>query len=294
MYASVIVGVDGKEGGRDAAALAGVLAAPDAFVSLVHVSTTVPIANHSYNPDLELADERSLRLLLDRELDLCGGDARLERVPALSVAEGLEDIAQRTGADLIIVGASRRHGFARLIRGDDVRSLMHQTPCAVAVAPSGYCEDLTLPARIGVAFDGSPESEVALAHAGLLAARRRSLLTVRHVVEPHHYASGWGLAPVLVDDADSELAAARTRLATAGGVEVEHVYAPVPEALLEFADEVDLLVCGSRRNGAIKRLAQGSTSEYLARHVDVPLLIAPPVDSRTLARWCALGPAALV
>lgn len=293
MYANVVVGVDGKDGGRDASALVSILAAPDAFVSLVHVTTTIPIANRASNLDLDFADERSLRLLLGRELDLCGGDARLERVPAPSVSEGLDDVALRSGADLIVVGACRRRRIARLFAGDDVRSLIHHTPCAVAVAPAGYAEDLTLPVRIGVAFDGSPESEVALAHAGMIAAQRRSLLTARHAVEPRHHAPAWGMTPVLVDDQDSELSAARDRLPGVDGIEVEHVYGPVCEALVEFAGEVNLLVCGSRRNRSVKRLAQGSTSEYLVRHVDTPLLIAPPFDTPCVERWQARQAAAV-
>lgn len=294
MYGNVVVGVDGKAGGGDAAALAAVLAPAKAFISLVHVTTTVPIANHSPDRDLDFADQRSLRLMLDVELALCGGDARLERVPALSVADGLDEVAQRSRADLIIVGASRRHRLGRLIGGDDVRSLVHRTRCAVAVAPPGYADDLRPPARIGVAFDGSPESEVALAHACLLAAERRSVLSVRHAVEPRHHAPGWGLAPVAYEGLESELAAARERMPSVAGVEVEHVYGPVCEALVTFADEVDLLVCGSRRCGSIRRIAQGSTSEYLARHVETPLLIAPPLDGRAVDRWRGGAAAAVV
>jgi nucleotide-binding universal stress UspA family protein len=285
MYANVVVGVDGREGGRDAAALAGLLADPGAFQSLAHVTTTIPLANQSAQHDLELADEASLRLLLGQELDLCGGEAEVTRVRASSAGAGLEDVAHRSGADLIVVGASRRHGIARLIAGNDVTSLMHQTPCAVAVAPVGFAEDLRLLARVGVSYDGSPQSEVALAHGALVAATRRSLLTVRHIVEPHFYAPGWGVTPVPVDDPEIELAVARSRLQRSDGIEVEHVYGPALERLLEFAGEVDLLVCGSRRQGSVKRLAVGSTSEYLARHVRTPLLIAPPADEAALRRF---------
>jgi nucleotide-binding universal stress UspA family protein len=281
MYANVIVGIDGREGGRDAAALAAMLAASEAVVSLVHVTTSTPIANRATVRDLEFADEESLPLVLDQELELCGGDAQLTRVPATSVGAGLEDVARRGGADLIIVGASR------LFVGDDVAAVLHHAPCAVAIAPAGYAESLRVPARIGVAYDGSPESEVALAHAGLLAGERRSLLTVQHAVEPHCYTPGWGIAPVPVDDPASELAVARERMPDAGGIEVQHVYGMPHDLLVALSEQVDLLVCGSRRQGAVKRLALGSTSEYLARHVATPLLIPPPVDTDTVARWQA-------
>jgi nucleotide-binding universal stress UspA family protein len=294
MYANVIVGVDGREGGRDAAALTAMLAASDASVSLVHAATAPPIANRATVGDLEFAGEESMPFGLDQERELCGGDAQLTRVPAPSVGAGLQEIAQRRGADLIIVGASRRHGIARLFNGDDVAGVMHRTPCAVAVAPVGYAEHLRVPARIGVAFDGSPESSVALAHAGLLAAERRSVLIVQHAVEPRFYASGWGMTGVAVDDPASEIAAARERQPEADGIEIQHVYGTPHEQLVALSEQVDLLVCGSRRQGAVKRLAIGSTSEYLARHVATPLLIVPPVDSAALARWRARRSAAPV
>jgi nucleotide-binding universal stress UspA family protein len=52
-----------------------------------------------------------------------------------------------------------------------------------------------------------------------------------------------------------------------------------------LADEVDLLVCGSRRNGPVGRLMLGSASDHLVRHVDVPLIVTAPVDSAAVARW---------
>ena len=55
--------------------------------------------------------------LLEREVELCGGQARICRVTADSVGAGLEQAAADTGSDLIVVGASSRHGIARLWLG---------------------------------------------------------------------------------------------------------------------------------------------------------------------------------
>jgi len=283
MYANVIVGVDGKPGGRDASALASMLAAAGAFVSLVYVSTTGPDAG----VEAEFADEDVLASALAEELDLCGGDAQLERVPALSVAAGLEQVAEHRNADLIIVGATHRHGLSRLLSPDHVTSVIHHTPCGVAVAPAGLAQNPRVLARIGVAYDGSPESEVALAYAGLLAAQRHSDLILRHVVEPHYYPSGWGMVAVPVDDATIELQAARERLGNPDGLQLEHVCGTARDVLLDFSRSVDLLVCGSRRNGAMRRIAVGSTSEHLARHIKIPLLIAPAIDSFAVEQWRA-------
>lgn len=67
MYTSVIVGVDGEQGGRDAAALAATLAPPGALLSLVYVSTT-PNAEL----DDDFTDEDALAAVLHEELKLCG------------------------------------------------------------------------------------------------------------------------------------------------------------------------------------------------------------------------------
>jgi nucleotide-binding universal stress UspA family protein len=279
MYSNVIIAVDGREGGRDAAALARVLTARECSLALVYASTS--------GADPTLDDEPchsgALAELLTDEPDLCGGTPEIKRVTALSIGAGLEQVAARRGAQLIIVGASRRHAINRLFSRDGVSSVMHHTPCAVAVAPAGFAENPRVLSRIGVAYDGSAESEVALAHAGLLAADHRSLLLARHVVEPRVHAGAWGTVPPV--DADAELAAARLQLGPLDAVELEHVYGPVRELLLEFSREVDLLVCGSRHNGRMRRIAVGSTSDYLARHERTPLLIAPSRDAPSVQRW---------
>jgi nucleotide-binding universal stress UspA family protein len=59
--------------------------------------------------------------------------------------------------------------------------------------------------------------------------------------------------------------------------------------LVALSREVDLLVCGSRRHGPLRRLVLGSTSDYLAHHVDVPLIITAPADASAIERWRELG-----
>jgi hypothetical protein len=57
------------------------------------------------------------------------------------------------------------------------------------------------------------------------------------------------------------------------------------DQLVSSADELDVLVCGSRRNGPVRRLMLGSASDHLVRHVNVPLIVTAPVDSAAVARW---------
>lgn len=283
MYANVIVGIDGGPGGAQAAALGAVLAAADARITLVYVS--VPFMHRESGFGLDDGDDGALSKLLERELALYGGRAAARRVKAGSVAEGLDRIAADEASDLIVVGASARHGLSRLLSGDDVESVVHRAPCAVAVAPAVYSGDRNGLARIGVAYDGSPASAVALAHAGLLAASRNAELVVRHIVEPHYYPIGLPMLAPPEGIADTALAAAREELGSPDGLELEHVYGALGEELVKFSASVALLFCGSRHGGLIRRVAAGSSSNYLARHSAAPLIVAPSADPETVERW---------
>ena len=247
MYRNLIVGVDGRPGGRDAAALAAILAAPGAHRHLVFVADAPPHngAGSKMDLHLELVNPDILSQLMGTERRLAGGDAPTLRLSADNVADGLRAAAIQCAADLVVLGASRLQGIPGLTRPDDVAALLHRTTVTVAVAPTGYSDQPRELRRIGVAYDGSPESKVAVAHAELLAREHRceSVTRSRH------------------------------------------------RGLVALSREVDLLVCGSRRNGPLRRLVRGSTSDYLAHHVDVPLIITAAVDTSAVERWPELGQA---
>ena len=284
MYDNVVIGTNGQSGGHDAARLARSLAPNAANFTLAYVGMITPVA-HATNLELELADHDDLPRILDAERQICGENTAITRIYAGSVGAGLEDVAAQVNADLIVVGASQRHGIARLLSGDDVKSVLHQTQRAVAVAPSGHDSHPRGITHIGVAVDDAPASEVALAHADLLAAQLHAQLIPLGVVEPHPYAVGWGSVAVPVEDPASALTVARERLGEVNGHPVEVVYGSVGDELEHFSERVDLLVCGSRRNGAALRLLLGSTSDHLARHTRTPLVITPPRDDAAVARW---------
>jgi nucleotide-binding universal stress UspA family protein len=250
MYTNVIIGIDGRQGGQDAAALAAILSGPGARHHLVFVAGCPPPRTRGAQADLhlELVDPDCLSERMSTERRRVGGDAPTVRVIADSAAAGLQEAAAERDADLIVVCASRRDGLQRLEGHDDVAALLHDTFETIAVAPSGYSREPGGLERIGVAFDRSPESVVALAHGGLLADERGCQLVVRNVTGSPH------------------------------------------EGLVALSSEVDVLVCGSRRQGPLRRLALGSTSQYLARHVGVPLIITPPVDTPATSRWKARHP----
>ncbi len=294
MYVNVVVGIDGLAGGRDAAALAKHLAPRLTRLTLVHVRLRDAVPSRGSSGPYDLAEhERSIELL-QREHSSCAPDSEMISVAATSVGTGLHDVAEDRGADLVVVGGCHRSAVGRAVMGDDTRSVLHRAPCTVAVAPAGYADGSRRIETIAVAYDGSDPSEVALAHSALLAADLDAKLVARNVVPPHVYGGGaWTAAAMFVADPEAEIAAARKRLGLINGADVDVAVGLVREELAALSEDVDVLVCGSRHEGTVKRVLLGSTSEYLARHSACPLLVTPATDDKQLAAWRELRDAAV-
>ncbi len=96
---------------------------------------------------------------------------------------GLKDLAAREGAELIVIGSTHRGQLGRVFPGSVGERLLSGAPCPVAVAPRGYAdtEHFGL-GLIGVAFDGSLESHIALQYATALAKRLDSVLRIVTIV----------------------------------------------------------------------------------------------------------------
>jgi nucleotide-binding universal stress UspA family protein len=280
MYSHVIVGVDGRAGGLDAAALAASLTTAAADMSLVHVCVIDPVPNRGSSAAFELADAERAIALLENERRHAGPDADTVRVAATSVGEGLAEVARERHADLTVVGGSHRHFVGRVLVGDNAASVLHHAPCAVAIAPAGYANQPQAMEKIGLAYDDTPEGRVALSHARRLAASLGRRVIGRHVVTPHVYGN-LGYAGAYVDEAEDLLAVTRERLGQLDGVDLEAAVGPTGPELAAFSEDVDLIVCGSQQNGALRRIALGSTSDYLARHARCPLLVTPTTDATT-------------
>jgi nucleotide-binding universal stress UspA family protein len=287
MYENVVVGIDGLSGGRDAVALAKTLAANGAL-SFAHVRVIAAVPSRGSPGVYDAAEHDRSRELLQRERDssASGAETATVSVAATSVGAGLHDVAESRGADLIVVGSCHRSAVGRVLAGDDARSVLHHAPCAVAVAPAGYADRPRQTETIAVAYDGSEESKVALAHATLLARDLGARVTAQNVVEPRVYGgAAWATASVAIEDPKTTVAAARARLGDLDEVEIDVIIGPAREELAAVSDRVDVLVCGSRHQTATKRVVLGSTSDYLARHSACPLLVTPATDEKRVAIW---------
>jgi nucleotide-binding universal stress UspA family protein len=272
MFENVLVGVDGQEGGRDAIALARKLVGGDGKLTLAHlyIGDTVPWRGSGGAFDAA-RHQRGLALLTAAR-DEAGVEAELVCIGSSSVGRGLHLLAESPGADLLVVGSSRRGLLGRVLLGDDTRASLNGAPCAVAIAPAGYCEHESMMREIGVGYDGSPESEHALAVARKLAAQHGSTLSAFQAVALPRYMFVGGPAPI-AETLEDFVDEARGRIAALGGVEAHAAYGHPAEELALYGASLDLLVVGSRSYGPLGRLVHGSTSLELAHSARCPLLV---------------------
>ncbi|HYM54275.1 MAG TPA: universal stress protein [Solirubrobacteraceae bacterium] len=276
MFENVLVGVDGRPNGRDAIALAARLTDPHGRLTLVHVHGGELNPMHAITPGLVAEERDACMKLLEREREAAEVSAELLGVVAMSPGGGLHQQAEELGADLLVVGSCSHGAFGRVMLGDDTRAALNGAPCAAAIAVRGYSEHPTPIARIGVGYDGSPESRAALAAARRLAEPTRAAVRALEVVSIPTYAYTGLMPPAIGESIDAMLKAASARMRALGDdVEGHAVYGLTGEELAAFGDEVDLLVVGSRSYGPVRRMMLGSTSDYLERHARCSLLVLP-------------------
>jgi nucleotide-binding universal stress UspA family protein len=275
MFDNVVVGADDDQAGRDALELAKQLASTGGNLLLVHVQVVMAPPEPGEDPEWQVAERQRA---LERLASL-GVAARVDAQPlavrARSVAAGLHG-AVRAHGDLLVIGASRRDDFERALVGDDTPEVLKDSPYPVAVAPVEYGKRQPAPfKRIGVAYDGSPQSERALALARRLARERRAELAAFEAVpEPvlARHPTNYEL------EVAEGLERARRHLADLGDVEAHAAFGDGPEALASYAASVDLLVLGSHEYRPIDRLRGGSTSQRLAGDSRCPLLVLSSTD----------------
>jgi nucleotide-binding universal stress UspA family protein len=236
-------------------------------LAYVHLGVTMPVGGSS---GALAATERQRELeLLEAARAESQIDAGLLCIGSRSVGRGLHELAR---ADVLVVGKTSHGLIGRVVIGDDTRDALNGAPCAVAIAPSGYSSRPSALSEIGVAYNGSPESEYALAVARELAARHGARVSAFEAVSLPAYLFGGPAAPV-EESINEFVENARERIAALGGVEPHAAYGAVAEELALYGASVDLLIVGSRSYGPVGRLMHGSVSQQLARTARCPLLV---------------------
>src|SRR6185437_15778369 len=113
MFTRIVVGVDCREGGRDALALAALLqGVGGGELVAVHACVSEPFLREDVSS------------LIDRELARTGVKGRPLVVTDRSPAHALRTIAERDAAELIVIGSTRRAGVDRVVAGDDAAATL--------------------------------------------------------------------------------------------------------------------------------------------------------------------------
>ena len=274
MFMNAVVGIDGEQGGRDAIALATELGAPGGRITIAHIYGVGLVLHggwhHLLSPQRDVALER-----LERERDAASLDAPVVAFLDRSVGRGLHRLAEAELTDLLVIGSCRRSLLGRVLLGSDTLFALNGAPCAVAIAPMGYAARHHEISSIGVGYDGSPESERALAAARELARQHGSRIKVRSVVSLQSVPYGEPIPENWPDIAKQVMDYERGRIRALDDVEGDVSYGEPSEELAQFSEDLDLLIVGSRSYGPLGRLISGSTSNYLAEHGRCPLVVLP-------------------
>jgi nucleotide-binding universal stress UspA family protein len=239
IFQRVLVGVDDTNAGREAAAQAGRLVAPEGTLELVTAVYIIEARLQGW------PQER-----IDSTLELEGGPAlnaaaalvgprattRLINGPPLQV---LLDEAKRYRATLIAVGSHDHSRLSELLIGGVCGPVLHEAPCSILIARPATSAAL-FPMNVVVGIDGSPRSLAALAVGEYL--NRRFGVPLRILLSRHGD----------VDIVHAELKAPR----------VEIVDDTPVDALVDAASASDLLIVGNRGLHGLRTL--GSVSERVA------------------------------
>ena len=292
MSGRVVVGIDGSE----PAAVALRWAAAEARRRGAALEVV-----HSWLPPLPLAPqdlyvdygtmEAGARRGLDHavaELRKAGG-APEDVVATLSMEHAAPALMEAArGADLLVVGARGRGGFAGLRLGSVSQACVQHAPCPVAVVPHPPASPPH--GRIIVGVDGSEAAEHVLRWAADEAERwGATLMVVNAWAAPRAltpFDAGVTFDVTALEEAGRSDLVARVDVVRqemgdeAPVMEVRLVGASPAHALIEAAKDADLLVVGHRGRGGFAGLLLGSVSQQAVHHASCPVVVVRPTVAR--------------
>ncbi len=215
-------------------------------------------------------------------------DVRINPIVVLGEAwRALCDVAH--AADLLVLGTRGRGGFAGLVLGSVSQRCAERSPCPVVVVPGAHpaARGATAGRRVVVGVDGSPHARRALEwavdesepgdeiDAVLVFDRGLSWILDEPVVEASvvAFATREALAAIHKEVAETAVRA------DGAAITPQAVSGPPWRALVETADDADLLVVGRRGRGGFAGLPLGSVSRRCAERSACPVVVVPTPDT---------------
>jgi nucleotide-binding universal stress UspA family protein len=277
----ILVGIDGGPQQASALALGARLAkGGDLLVATVYPAGRATAGlGEAYQKAAEDAGAKVLEAAGEQL-----GSVRFEAraIAGLSAPRTLHRLAEEEHADLIVIGACHRGSAGRTLLGGTGERVVHGSPVPVVTAPRDYRGDPSEWRHVGVAFDGGPESDAALAWAERLARDTGAELELLTVVETVPVAVYPGIATApsealmneLRDDAQRRLddGLARVSVPAVGRLIEEGA---TTYSLVQATKDLDLMVAGSRGYGPVGALLMGSVSRSLIHESACPVVVVP-------------------
>jgi nucleotide-binding universal stress UspA family protein len=198
-----------------------------------------------------------------------------------SYSESLIAFAEEKNSDLIVIGGARDGIFGGHVIGSIAGALLHCSPIPVALAPRGYSEDppdtitsVTAAVPTTAGEDNPLPFAITLASASGVSIRMLSLVSAEHL---SHHESAKDIRRAQVSAAEANLVVAARALPDAPEIESLVADGSTLESALKKLNwgESDVLVIGSSRFAAPKRLFLGSTAARILAGVDAPVIVVP-------------------
>ena len=279
----IVVGYDSSDQAGDALSLAEALRLPDdGELIIASVEEAEPVFCDI--PEWQEQIDAYYEANFAHATDQLGRADFTRRTAGGSVPAGLDYIAEHEDADVVVVGSTHRGKLGQVLPGSVGDRLLAGAPCAVAIAPNGYGRgEHPEIARIGLAYDGEPESRMALGSAVALARQYDAELRVIAVtptltdeVSPGRIGhTKTGYIEVLRDHFARLLAAAMAEVPA--GVDASSVLLegdPAREIAAQGV-ELDLLVLGSRGYGPLRRTLLGGVAREVVKLAPCPVIVLP-------------------
>jgi nucleotide-binding universal stress UspA family protein len=284
VFRTIIAGYDGSEEGRDALALAGFLAGESAeqvVAATVAEATRIRLPGQARREKALVDAARKVAVRASEEALVDPAALEPKGLSASSAAAGLHRLAETLSADLVVAGSSRRGEIGRLQIGSTAARLLNGASCPVGAAPRGFAKrEHRVVRAVGLAYDGSHESRVALEGAAKLAAEHDAAVRVFTVVPPSG-PEGYDRPHVEVEELRRDryraiLDDALKALPAVVRPEGRLLSGEVEKQLVEQANaSLDVMVVGSRAYGPLRRVLLGSTSNALMSSARCPVIVYP-------------------
>jgi nucleotide-binding universal stress UspA family protein len=294
----VIVGFDGPEHGSDALALGRELALAAGAPIIVAEAFPHRRRRAGAGSRQRPPTDQEAAALAAAVASIDGVEAEARALSGGSVAKALYALTAENPDAILVLSSSHRGALGQTMPGSVVESMLHGSPCPVAIAPRGLARSEFVLRVIGVAYDGSAEARTALELAGSLAGGAAATVRVIGVLDATAEPAGAGagiqqvatMARAGLRDAIHDAAAALPPQARALPVVCRGN--PVPELLSQCEQGVDLLLMGSRGYGPVRSVLLGSTSSMMVRAARCPVIVLPRPRKRAAPGGTEAQPAA--